>query len=393
MGRVVDTLVMSCGGKIGYFRGDILLLLDDIAELRPTFFPAVPRLLNRIYAKLVAATIEAPGLVGALARRGVAAKMANLAAGKGFTHPFWDRILFNKIKMALGGRVQLILTGSAPIAKEVLSFLRIAFGCVVLEGYGSTEGMATGTITMADEYIPGHIGCPRVGCEVKLVDVPEMNYRSTDQPYPRGEICLRGDTNFKGYYKDEKNTEETLDPEGWLHTGDIGFVDNRGCFTIIDRKKNIFKLAQGEYIAPEKIENVMVARCNLVQQIYIHGDSLESTLVTVVIPEPETFLPFANGIAGTKVAIGDVEGISKLCKDPKVITGVCQELEKAGKAGALRGFEFPKRVYLTIDAFSVDNGMMTPTFKVRRPQVAEYFKEQIKAMYEDIHATTPVAKL
>ncbi|KAF9151737.1 hypothetical protein BGX20_005337, partial [Mortierella sp. AD010] len=393
MGRVLDTILMSVGGKIGYFRGDILLLLEDVGELRPTFFPAVPRLLNRIYAKLVASTIEAPGLVGALARRGVATKMANLAAGKGVTHPLWDRLLFNKVKMALGGRVQVILTGSAPIAKEVLSFLRIAFCCVVVEGYGSTEGLATATITMPDEYIPGHIGCPRAGCELKLVDVPEMNYHSTDKPYPRGEICIRGETVFKGYFKDEKNTKETIDADGWLYTGDIGFVDNRGCFTIVDRKKNIFKLAQGEYIAPEKIENVLGARCNLVQQIYVHGDSLESTLVTVVIPEPETFLPFANGIVGTNVTIDDVEGISKLCKDPKVIHGVAKELEKAGKAGALRGFEFPKRVYLTTDAFSVDNGMMTPTFKVRRPQVAEYFKEQIKVMYDDIHATTPSAKL
>ncbi|KAG0359710.1 Long chain acyl-CoA synthetase 7 peroxisomal, partial [Gamsiella multidivaricata] len=276
---------------------------------------------------------------------------------------------------------------------EVLSFLRIAFGCVVLEGYGSTEGMATATITMADEYIPGHIGCPRAGCELKLVDVPEMNYLSTDQPYPRGEIWIRGDTVFRGYFKDEKNTKETIDAEGWLATGDIGFVDKRGCFTIIDRKKNIFKLAQGEYIAPEKIENILGARCNLVQQIYVHGDSLESTLVAVMVPEPETFLPFANTLVGASVTAGDLEGIDKLCRDPKVILAVNKELEKAGKAGALRGFEFVKRVYLTTDAFSVDNGMMTPTFKVRRPQVAEYFKEQIKTMYEHIHSTTPVAKL
>ncbi|KAF9578145.1 Long chain acyl-CoA synthetase 7 peroxisomal [Lunasporangiospora selenospora] len=393
MGRVVDACVMNAGGKIGYFRGDILLLMEDIQELRPTFFPAVPRLLNRVYAKLVSATIEAPGLVGALARRGVAAKLANLAAGKGVTHPLWDRLLFNKIKMALGGRVQVILTGSAPIAKEVLSFLRIAFGCVVLEGYGSTEGMATATITMADEYIPGHIGCPRSGCELKLVDVPEMNYHSTDQPHPRGEIWIRGDTVFKGYFKDEKNTQETIDSEGWLATGDIGFVDNRGCFTIIDRKKNIFKLAQGEYIAPEKIENVLTARCNLILQIYVHGDSLESTLVAVSVPEPETFLPFANAITGANVAVGDAEGLAKLCKDRKVEAAYLKELDKAGKAGLLRGFECVKRVHLTTDAFSVDNGMMTPTFKVRRPQVSEYFKEQVKAMYEDINATVQVSKL
>ena len=152
-------------------------------------------------------------------------------------------------------------------------------------------------------------------------------------------------------------------------------------------------MAQGEYIAPEKIENVLGARCNLVQQIYVHGDSLESTLVSVVVPEPETFLPFANALVGASVTAGDLEGVNRLCKDPKVILTVTKELERAGKAGSLRGFEIIKRVYLTTDAFSVDNNMMTPTFKVRRPQVAEYFREQITAMYEDIHNTTPVAKL
>ncbi|KAG0040912.1 hypothetical protein BGZ82_006785 [Podila clonocystis] len=392
-GRVVDTNATFSGCKIGYFRGDVALLMEDIQELRPTFFPTVPRLLNRIYAKIVASTIEAPGLVGALSRRAVATKLANLEAGKGVHHPLWDRLLFNKIKMALGGRVEVLLTGSAPIAKEVLNFIRIAFCCVVTEGYGATEGMATATVTLADEYIPGHVGCPRAGCEIKLVDVPEMNYLVTDKPYPRGEIHIRGATVFKGYFKDEKNTKDTVDSEGWLASGDIGFVDNRGCFTIVDRKKNIFKLAQGEYIAPEKIENVLVARCNLIQQIYVDGNSLESTLVTVVVPEPETFLPFANAIAGSQVGLGDNVGLAKLCQNPQVSVAFLKELDKAGQAGGLCGFEFVKRAHLTTDAFTVENGMMTPTFKVRRPQVSAHFREQVQAMYADIHASTPIAKL
>ncbi|KAG0344393.1 hypothetical protein BG004_004513 [Podila humilis] len=392
-GRVIDTNATYAGCRIGYFRGDVALLMEDIQELRPTFFPTVPRLLNRIYAKLIASTVEAPGLTGALARRAVATKLANLKEGKGVHHPLWDRLLFNKVKMALGGRVEIILTGSAPIATEILSFMRIAFCCVVTEGYGATEGMATATVTLGDEYIPGHVGCPRAGCEIKLVDVPEMNYFVTDKPYPRGEIHIRGDTVFKGYFKDEKNTRETVDPEGWLASGDIGFVDDRGCFTIVDRKKNIFKLAQGEYIAPEKIENVMVARCNLAQQIYVHGNSLESTLVSVVFPDPETFLPFANAITGSQVVVGDHAGLLKLCQDRQVNEAFLQELDKAGRAGGLRGFEFVKRVHLTTNAFTVENGMMTPTFKVRRPQVAAYFKDQVKAMYADIHASAPSAKL
>jgi len=150
MGRFIDSFSMYAGSRVGYFRGDILTLLDDMVELKPTFFPAVPRLLNKIYAKLVAATIEAPGLVGALARKGVAVKLANLEAGKGVHHALWDRLLFNKVKMALGGNVKSIVTGSAPIAKEVLNFLRIAFGCVFLEGYGATESMGTAMLTLSE---------------------------------------------------------------------------------------------------------------------------------------------------------------------------------------------------------------------------------------------------
>ncbi|KAF9932240.1 hypothetical protein FBU30_008662 [Linnemannia zychae] len=393
MGRCIDTNASYAGCRIGYFCGDLTLLMEDIAELKPTFFPTVPRLLNRIYAKVVASTVNAPGLVGKLARRGVATKLANLHAGKGVSHPLWDRLLFNKVKMALGGNVQAILTGSAPIAKEVLDFMRVTFGCIILEGYGATEGMASATITMADEYRSGIVGCPRSGIELKLVDVPEMNYYTTDKPFPRGEIMIRGATVFKGYYKDEKNTLDTIDPEGWLKTGDIGFMDGRGCLTIVDRKKNIFKLAQGEYIAPEKIENVLLSRCNLVMQIYVHGDSLESVLVCVAIPDPETFLPFANSIAGTDITLSDRAGLAKLLKDSRVKSAYLKELEKAGRAGGLRGFEFVKRVHLSMDMFSVENNMMTPTSKVRRPQVKEYFSDAIKDMYADIHATTVTAKL
>ncbi|KAG0355701.1 Long chain acyl-CoA synthetase 7 peroxisomal [Gamsiella multidivaricata] len=220
-----------------------------------------------------------------------------------------------------------------------------------------------------------------------------MNYLSTDKPYPRGEICLRGAHIIKGYYKDEKSSREAIDSENWLHTGDIGYVDERGCFTIIDRKKNIFKLAQGEYVAPEKIENILMARCNLIMQIFVHGNSLESTLVAVSVPEPETFLQFAHSVTGIKVALGDQEGLAKLCQDPQVNEAYLKELGKAGKAGGLRGFEFVKKVYLTTDAFSVENDLLTPTLKVRRPQVQAHFKEQLRAMYGDMKASAVSAKL
>ncbi|ORZ09050.1 hypothetical protein BCR41DRAFT_358800 [Lobosporangium transversale] len=390
MGRVGILVSTSVGCKTGFFHGDMLALMDDVNELKPTFFTTVPRLLNRIYARVVAATVDAPGAVGKLSRHAVAVKLANLHAGKGVHHPLWDRLLFNKVKMALGGRVQVLGTGSAPVAKEVLDFLRVVFSCVVAEGYGSTETTSIATVTLPDEHVSGHVGCPRPGIELKLVDVPELNYLTTDQPFPRGEIQLRGAPIFKGYFKDEASTREAVDPEGWLATGDIGVMDDRGCLTIVDRKKNIFKLAQGEYVAPEKIENILTARCNLVMQIYVHGDSLESMLVAVAIPDPETFLPFANAVVTSEgndaqeVKPGDMEGYARLLSDPRVKAAFIQELEKAGRVGGLNGYELAKKVHLTTDMFSVENGMVTPTLKIRRPQVREYFKEHIQAMYEEL---------
>lgn len=156
-------------------------------------------------------------------------------------------------------------------------------------------------------------------------------------------------------------------------------------------------MAQGEYVAPEKIENILSARCNLNAQLFVHGESLESSLVAIAVPDPETFIPFAMAIVGSSNQGGSTTTANKdivsLCQDPKVKVAYLQELEKAGKAGGLRGFEFVKAVHLTTDMFSIENGLLTPTLKVKRPQVKEHFTEQIKAMYNDLRATTPVAKL
>lgn len=127
-------MAISFGCSIGYYHGDVLTLIDDVAELRPTLFPSVPRLLTRIHAKLQQATVNAPGIKGALSRRAVAAKLEKLETGQGYTHPLWDRIIFNKIKQILGGRVRVMITGSAPLDPEVLQFLRIAFSTEIVEG-------------------------------------------------------------------------------------------------------------------------------------------------------------------------------------------------------------------------------------------------------------------
>ncbi|KAK3827693.1 MAG: hypothetical protein J3Q66DRAFT_274964 [Benniella sp.] len=385
-GRLIELFAFSAGGKIGYSTGDPLMLLEDLAHLKPTVLPAVPRLLNRVYAKVQAATLGAPGLVGVLARKGVAVKLANLNDGKGVTHPLWDRLLFSKVKQALGGNIRFILTASAPISAEILGFLRIAFCCEVLEAYGQTEGTGAATNTNMGDTVAGHVGPPNACCEVKLVDVPELNYFATDKPNPRGEICVRGASVIPGYLKDEAKTRETIDEEGWLHSGDIGVLNENGTFTIIDRKKNVFKLSQGEYIAAENIEGKFLSKVPFIQQIFVHGDSHENCLVAIVIPDAETFIPFVNKVLETaNIKLGDLPAYKRICNDPKLRKAVLKELIRAGKDAGLKGFEVPKAIMIETEAFTVENDRMTPTFKLKRHPVVKAYRDQLTALYNEIH--------
>ncbi|KAG0947395.1 hypothetical protein G6F57_001943 [Rhizopus arrhizus] len=381
-GRISDALLLTLGGRIGFFSGDMNTLVEDIQVLKPTVFPSVPRLLNKIYGKLVASTVQASGVTGALARRAVDAKLSNLEAGKGFTHSFWDRLIFNKVKQALGGNVRIIVTGSAPIGQDVIQFLRVAFCCEIREGYGATETCATTTIHYENENMAGHVGGPFPCNEIKLVDVPEMNYLSTD-PCPRGEICVRGPNVFKGYYKDEEKTRECIDEEGWFHTGDIGMINEIGAFVIIDRIKNIFKLAQGEYIAPEKIENVY-SKDPLIGQIYLHGDSLQSSLVAIIVPDADAL----NALIAARLPHVSAKKLShiELCKLPEVNELVLAQMNHTGKNAKLRGFEFAKAIYLESEAFSIENDLLTPTFKVKRSHAKKKFEAQITKLYEHVNS-------
>ncbi|KAI9322325.1 hypothetical protein BX666DRAFT_2017021 [Dichotomocladium elegans] len=387
-GRLVDTACLLRGCRLGYFSGDVTTIVDDMQTLKPSIFPSVPRLLNRVYGSIVQKTIEAPGLTGSLARTAVATKLANLEAGQGYTHAFWDRLIFNKVKLALGGNVRYIVSGSAPIGKDVMQFLRVALCCDVREGYGATETCASSTIHNEGEYLSGHIGVPFPCNEIKLVDVPEMNYLATD-PNPRGELCIRGPNVFLGYYKDEEKTREALDDEGWYHTGDVAMINKRGCIVIIDRKKNIFKLAQGEYIAPEKIENVY-AKDPIVAQLYVHGDSLQSALVGILVPDPDALATLVGNklphLAAKKLSYVD------LCKNPEVNKAVLDQITRVGKKAGLRGFEFVKALYLESSPFTIEADLLTPTLKIKRAQAAKFYKSQIDELYSVLAATTEPAR-
>lgn len=193
-------------------------------------------------------------------------------------------LIFGKAAALLGGKVRTMFTGSAPIDKQVIDFLKICFSCPIQEGYGLTESSASGCISAVEDTVTGHIGGPNESVILRLKDLPEMNYNSTDKPYPRGELCMKGPILFAGYFDNPEKTRDSYDSEGWFLTGDVVTIFPNGSIKIIDRSKNIFKLSQGEYIAPEKIEGIMCLS-NFIAQCLVYGNSLKNSVVSIVIPD------------------------------------------------------------------------------------------------------------
>uniref|UniRef100_A0A7N0SYH7 Long-chain-fatty-acid--CoA ligase n=1 Tax=Kalanchoe fedtschenkoi TaxID=63787 RepID=A0A7N0SYH7_KALFE len=379
--RANQVMMAYYGVAVGFYQGDNLKLMDDMLALRPTLFFSVPRLFNRIYAGIVSAVRTSGGLKEKLFNAAYSSKKMAMLHGKN-PSPMWDRLVFNKIKDKLGGRVRMMCSGASPLSADVMDFMKVCFGCALIEGYGMTETSCLISAMSESDTLSGHVGSPNPSCEVKLVDVPEMSYTSEDQPHPRGEICVRGPSVFKGYFKDEVQTKEVFDEDGWLHTGDIGTCIQGGRLKIIDRKKNIFKLAQGEYIAPEKIENVY-AKCKFVAQCFVYGDSFNSVLVAVVAVDHDALKAWASsdGIKHRKV--------EQLCNDPRARAAVLSDLDAVGREAQLRGFEFAKAVTLVPEPFSLENGLLTPTLKIKRPQAKEYFKDAIAKMYAELSTFDP----
>ncbi|XP_076008078.1 long-chain-fatty-acid--CoA ligase 5 [Genypterus blacodes] len=370
--RVVQTAVYGAGAKVGFFQGDIRLLPDDMKALQPTIFPVVPRLLNRVYDKVQseAATPFKKWLLNFAVDR----KYAEVKEGIIRNNSIWDKLIFHKVQASLGGRVRLMVTGAAPISPPVLNFLRASLGCQIFEAYGQTECTAGCTFTMPGDATSGHVGVPLPCNYVKLLDVEEMNYFASNG---EGEVCIKGKNVFKGYLKDPERTAEALDEDGWLHTGDIGKWLPSGVLKIIDRKKNIFKLAQGEYIAPEKIENVY-GRSGPVSQVFVHGDSLQSCLLAIVVPDPDELPKLAK-------TLGCQGSIEELCKNTEIKKAILSDMTKLGKEAGLKSFEQVKDVHLHPEQFTIENGLLTPTLKAKRAELKVLFQPQIEKLYSNIH--------
>ncbi|EMP27527.1 Long-chain-fatty-acid--CoA ligase 1 [Chelonia mydas] len=315
--RELECVILCHGARIGFFQGDIRLLMDDLKTLQPTIFPVVPRLLNRMFDKIFgqANTSLKRWILDFASKR----KEAELRSGIIRKNSLWDKLIFRKIQASLGGKVRLMVTGAAPVSASVLTFLRAALGC---------------------------------------------------------QVCVKGPNVFQGYLKDPEKTAEALDKDGWLHTGDIGKWLPNGTLKIIDRKKHIFKLAQGEYIAPEKIENVYT-RSEPVAQVFVYGESLQAFLIAIVVPDVETLSNWAKkkGFEGS---------YEELCKNKDLKKHILEDMLKVGKESGLKSFEQVKGIALSMEMFSIENGLLTPTLKAKRRELQKFFKSQIDELSANI---------
>ncbi|KAJ0716561.1 putative long-chain-fatty-acid--CoA ligase, CDP-diacylglycerol--inositol 3-phosphatidyltransferase [Helianthus annuus] len=376
--RLIEEYFFNHGASIGFWRGDVKMLSEDIGELKPTIFCAVPRVLERIYSGLQQ-KISAGGFIKRnLFNLVYSYKLRNMNAGieHSKASPLSDKIIFSKVKQGLGGRVRIILSGGAPLAPHVEAYLKIVTCSHVLQGYGLTETCGGSFVSMPNEMdMLGTVGPPIPNLDARLVSVPEMNYDALSSK-PQGEVCIRGDVLFSGYHKREDLTKEVL-VDGWFHTGDIGEWQPDGSMKIIDRKKNIFKLSQGEYVAVEYLENVYGLVPDI-DAVWIYGNSFESCLVGVVNPYKQAIEHYAE----THNISGDLDS---LCENPKIKEYILRELNRIGKEKKLKSFESVKAVHLDPVPFDLERDLLTPTFKKKRPQMLKYYQYVIDNMYKTIN--------
>ncbi|KAL5649307.1 hypothetical protein ACJX0J_040116, partial [Zea mays] len=365
--RMIEEYFFHKGASIGYYHGDLNALRDDIVELKPTLLVGVPRVYERIYEGILKAIAELRPLRRVIFNALYNRKLASMKAG--YSHktasPFADMLAFRKVKARLGGRLRLLISGGAPLSNEIEEFMRVTTCAYFIQGYGLTETLGPSTVCYIDDMaLVGSAGVPATYTEIRLEEVPEMGYNPLGVP-SRGEICIRGKSLFAGYYKSPELTNEAI-VDGWFHTGDIGEMTPDGILKVIDRKKNIFKLSQGEYVAVEYLEKVY-GFPPLVEDIWVYGDSFRSSLVAVVNPHQENTMKWAesNGYKGSFDEICKLEGLKEY---------ILKELAAVAQKNKLRGFEYIKGVVLDPVPFDIERDLVTATMKKKRKNMLNYYQ-------------------
>jgi long-chain acyl-CoA synthetase len=351
------------GATIAYWERDPLKIMPNLAELRPTYFPSVPRIFEKIYTMATSAMEKVGGLKKAIfdwaIKTGGKMREAERAGREpGFLlrkqYEFADKKVLSKIRGLFGGQLRLAVSGAAPINPDILRFFDAA-GVLVLEGWGMTETSTAATISSPDDFKIGTIGKPFPGCEVRIAE--------------DGEILVKGPNVFQGYHKNEEATRETI-VDGWLHTGDLGEVDSDGFIKITGRKKDIIITAGGKNITPANLE-AEIKQHPLVSQCVVVGDR-RPYLVALVTLDPEEAAAYAqeNGLQETP---------EQLSANPDVKASIMAHVDQINQKFAR--VEQVKKIAILPEDLSQENGELTPTLKVKRAVVTQKREQEIEALY------------
>lgn len=362
-----------------------LTLLDDVKELKPHSLALVPRVLLRFESAIKAATInntEKPFLAK-LFKLSIDKKINLMLQHNGAEgRLFLADILIGQLRKKLGMQNLVALgSGSAPLSPESIKFLKASLNVGLGQGYGLTESFAGVCGSLFYEADPGSCGPIAVTCEAKLRDLPEMNYYSTSPDGPAGELMIRGPQIFREYFKNPTETAKVKDKDGWFRTGDVARFDPKdGRIFIIDRIKNFFKLSQGEYVTPEKIENIYMSLFPLLAQIFIHGDSYSSYLVGIVGVDEVGIKPWIKARFDKEVT--SIDEITTIMNQKDVKKLFLEEMNFSTK-GALQGFERLHNIMIDIEPFKAEDGALTPTMKIKRERTFQIFETNIKGLYSE----------
>ncbi|CAA0091724.1 Carboxylic acid reductase [Mycolicibacterium vanbaalenii] len=329
-GRAMLYSTLGAGGVASFAsKSDMSTILDDLALVRPTQLNFVPRVWEMLYRQFL----------GECRRSG--SEVAE------------EDVLADLRTRVLGGRYVTALTGSAPIAADLAAWVETLLGSHLMNAFGATE---TGSL-----IIDGRIQRPPVS-DYKLVDVPELGYFKTDKPYPRGELLVKSHTLFRGYYKREALTAEVFDEDGFYRTGDIVTELGPDDVHYVDRRNNVLKLSQGEFVAVSKLESLYV-NCPPVEQIYVYGNSERSFLLAVVVPTEE---------------------LRNHHQDPDVKRQILDSLRNAARDAELETYEIPRDIVVEPDPFTLDNGLLSGIRKPSRPALKAKYAPRLEQLYVEL---------
>jgi long-chain acyl-CoA synthetase len=354
---LIQLAVLDMGATLAYFGGDPKQIIPELSQVRPTYLPSVPRIFEKLYTLVTAhgdaAQIKAATKVG-LTVRELRAAGREVPAELQAHFDAAEEKLFKNVRAAFGGNLRQATSGAAPIAKEILEFF-FACGVPVLEGFGMTETATASTVATVDSYRFGSVGRALPGLEIRIAD--------------DGEVLLKGPNIFMGYYKNEDASFGAI-IDGWLHTGDLGSLDEDGFLYITGRKKDIIITAGGKNLTPANLENDL-KQSRWISQAVMHGDRRPYPVALITL-DPEEIPHFAK-------EHGLPEDLPSLAKEPKVIELVQEELDKVNSRYAQ--VEKIKKFVILDHDLSQETGELTPTLKVKRNVVNEKYADLFESLY------------